>query len=66
MNLWAQDISGTWQQIDDKTGAKAIIVIEKKQIILTQARLRKSRHVQVIHHAKNVINVQPLIPINRF
>jgi len=31
MNLWAQDISGTWQQIDDKTGAaKAIIVIEKE------------------------------------
>ena len=31
MNLWADDITGTWQQIDDKTGAaKAIIVISKE------------------------------------
>ncbi|SPJ20430.1 hypothetical protein PFCIP103579_1574 [Prolinoborus fasciculus] len=30
-NLWANDITGTWQQIDDKTGAaKAIIVISKE------------------------------------
>ncbi len=30
-NLWADDITGTWQQIDDKTGAaKAIIVISKE------------------------------------
>ncbi|WP_216937975.1 MULTISPECIES: DUF2147 domain-containing protein [unclassified Acinetobacter] len=30
-NLWAKDITGTWQQIDDKTGAaKAIIVIFKE------------------------------------
>lgn len=31
VNLWAQDISGTWQQIDDKTGSpKAIIEIRKE------------------------------------
>ena len=30
-NVFAQDISGTWQQIDDKTGAaKAIIKINKE------------------------------------
>ena len=30
-NLWAKDITGTWQQIDDKSGAaKAIIVIFKE------------------------------------
>lgn len=30
-NIFAEDISGTWQQIDDKTGAaKAIIVISKE------------------------------------
>lgn len=31
MTLWAEDITGTWQQIDDKTGAaKAIIVISQE------------------------------------
>lgn len=31
VNLWAQDISGTWQQIDDKTGSpKSIIEIRKE------------------------------------
>ena len=30
-NLFAEDISGTWQQIDDKSGAaKAVIVISKE------------------------------------
>lgn len=30
-NLFADDISGTWQQIDDKSGApKAVIVIQKE------------------------------------
>lgn len=30
-NLFAEDISGTWQQIDDKSGApKAVIVIQKE------------------------------------
>ena len=30
-NLFAQDLSGTWQQIDDKTGSpKAIIEIRKE------------------------------------
>ncbi|WP_407303508.1 DUF2147 domain-containing protein [Acinetobacter sp.] len=30
-NVWAQDLSGTWQQIDDKTGSpKALIEIRKE------------------------------------
>ena len=46
VNLWAQDISGTWQQIDDKTGSpKSIIEIRKEaNNKLTKTTKHAKRH----------------------
>ena len=53
MTLWAEDITGTWQQIDDKTGAaKAIIVISQEPNDTYSAKIVKVTLVRAIHHVK--------------
>ena len=64
---FAQELSGLWQQIDDKTGSpKALIEMKTQADGSYTERLLKSHLAQVIHHEKNVSNVHHLIPINRF
>jgi len=52
-NLWADDITGTWQQIDDKTGAaKAIIVISK------EAKKQRSKEANNTYSGK-IVKITP-------
>ena len=64
----AQDLAGTWQQIDDKTGSpKAVIEIRKEaNQTYTGKIIKVTPRVRVIPHVNFVINALRLIPTNLF
>ena len=66
-NVLAQDLSGTWQQIDDKTGSpKAIIEIRKESNNTFTGKITKVTPRPGYTLVKPVIIAQHLIPINLF
>jgi len=59
VSAFAQDLTGTWQQIDDKTGSpKAIIEIRQENNGTYVGKI-------VIPHKKAVTTARLRIPINR-
>ena len=64
---FAQELSGLWQQIDDKTGSpKALIEMKTEADGSYTGTITKVTPARVIHHGKNASNVRHLIQINRF
>ncbi len=64
---YAQDLTGIWQQIDDKTGSpKAIIEIRQNDNGTFPGKIIKViSTVQAILHKRPAINVPRLLPISR-
>jgi hypothetical protein len=66
-NVFAEDISGIWQQIDDKTGAaKSIIKIDKEANNTYTGKIVKVTPVLAILLVQHVINVPLHIPTIQF
>ena len=62
---FAQDITGTWHFIDDKTGEpKALVKIEKQSNNTYAGTVLKLHHVLVIHQKNFVLSALHRIPTN--